>query len=88
MRKARFNETQILSILKEYESGVSMSEITRIHGINKNTVYNWKSKYNGMQSSDLRKLKHLEEENAKLKKLYANVSLENDALKDLIQKKL
>lgn len=88
MRKSRFNETQILNILKEYASGVSMNEITRIHGVNKNTVYNWKNKYNGMQTSDLRKLKHLQEENAKLKRLYANVSLENDALKDLIEKKL
>ena len=88
MRKQRFKEEQILSILKEYESGITANEICRIHGVAKNTLYNWRNKYQGMQNSDLRKMRQLEEENAKLKRLYANVSLENEALKDLIAKKL
>lgn len=88
MRKSRFNEQQILSILKEHESGVTANEVCRKHGISKNTLHNWKNKYSGMTVSDLRKLKQLQEENAKLKRMYANMSLENDALKDLIEKKL
>lgn len=88
MRKERFKEDQILSILKEYASGVTANEISRIHGVAKNTLYYWRNKYQGMENSDLRKLKQLEEENGKLKRLYANVSLENEALKDLIAKKL
>lgn len=87
MKRSRFNETQILNVLKEYESGIPAVELCRQHGINKNTLYNWKNKYSGMTTSDLRKLKHLEEENAKLKRMYANLSLENEAIKDLLQKK-
>jgi putative transposase len=87
MKKSRFNESQILSILKEYDSGIAGGDLCRQHGISKNTLYNWKNKYNGMTVSDLKRMKQLEEENAKLKKMYANVSLENDAIKDLLQKK-
>lgn len=87
MKRSRFNETQILNVLKEYESGIPAVELCRQHEINKNTLYNWKNKYSGMTTSDLRKLKHLEEENAKLKRMYANLSLENEAIKDLLQKK-
>ena len=88
MRKTKFTEQQILQILKEYETGLTANEVSRKYNINKNTLYNWKNKYSGMESSDIKKLKHLEEENAKLKRLYADMSLENHALKDLIAKKL
>jgi putative transposase len=88
MKKSRFTETQILGILKEYEAGMPSSEIARKYAISKFTLYTWKSKYAGMVASDMKRLKELEEENAKLKKMYANLSLENHALKDLIEKKL
>jgi len=88
MKKTRFTEQQILQILKEYEAGLTANEIIRKYNISKNTLYNWRNKYSGMESSDIKKLKHLEEENAKLKRLYADMSLENQALKDLIAKKL
>jgi putative transposase len=87
MKNKRFTEDQILQVLKEYEAGMTANEVSRKHGINKNTLYNWKNKYAGMESSDIKRLKLLEEENAKLKRLYADVSLENHALKDLIAKK-
>ena len=87
MRKSRFNETQILGILKEYEGGIQAQEICRKYSINRNTLYNWKTKYSGMTSSEIKKLRHLEEENNKLKRMYADVSLENTALKDLLSKK-
>ncbi len=88
MKKNRFTEQQILQILKEYETGLTANEVSRKYNINKNTLYNWKNKYSGMESSDIKKLKQLEDENAKLKRLYADMSLENHALKDLIAKKL
>lgn len=87
MNKTRFTEPQIISILKEYEAGKSAVELSRQHGINKHTLYNWKAKYGDMTTSDVRKLKYLEEENTKLKRMYADVSLENTALKDLLTKK-
>lgn len=88
MKKSKFTEPQILQILKEYETGLTANEISRKYNINKNTLYNWRNKYSGMESSDIKKLKQLEEENMKLKRLYADMSLENHALKDLIAKKL
>lgn len=88
MKRSRFTETQILSILKEYEAGMPSAEIARKHSISKFTLYTWKSKYSGMVASDMKRLKELEEENSKLKKMYANMSLENHALRDLIEKKL
>ena len=86
MRKSRFSESQKLSILKELESGVKVSELCRKHGVAQNTIYKWRSKYGGMELSDIKKLKELEDENRKLKQMYADLSLENHVLKDLIEK--
>jgi putative transposase len=88
MKKTRFSEEQILRILKEYEAGKKVLDLTREHGISDATFYNWKNKYSGVQLSELRKLKELEAENAKLKRIVADLNLENFALKDLIEKKL
>lgn len=88
MRKSRFTETQIVKILKAVEGGRQVKEVCREHGISDQTYYNWKSKYGGMEASDVRRLKELEEENNRLKQMYADISLENRALKDVIEKKL
>ncbi len=88
MKKSRFTENQIVSILKEADAGAKVKEICRRHGISDATFYNWKSKYGGMQASDLKRLKETEAELSKLKRMYAELSMENDALKDLIEKKL
>ena len=88
MKKTRFTETQIVAILKKQEAGIKTSDICREHGISDATFYNWKAKYGGLQVSDVRKLKELEAENLRLKKMYAELSMENYALKDLISKKL
>ena len=89
MIKTRFNESQIISILKEGESGaMTVPELCRLHGVGQSTYYKWKSKYGGMQASDLSKMRELEAENAKLKKMFADVSLQNVALKDIVEKKL
>ena len=88
MKKSRFTENQIVSILKEADAGAKVKEICRRHGISDATFYNWKSKYGGMQASDLKRLKESEAELSKLKRMYADLSMENDALKDLIEKKL
>ena len=88
MRKSRFSESQIVKILKQYEGGRSVSDLCKEHGISQATFYNWKSKYGGMDASQLKRLKELEEENVRLKKMYAERSLENEAMKNLIEKKL
>lgn len=88
MKKSRFTESQIVAVLKEAESGVSVQEVCRRHGISDATYYNWKSRYGGMEVSDLRRMKELEQENSKLKRMYAEMALENRAMKDLIEKKL
>lgn len=88
MKKSRFTETQIVSILKEADAGRPVKEVCRQHGISDATYYKWKSKYGGMEASDLKRVKELEAENAKLKRLYAEMALENAAMKDLIAKKL
>lgn len=89
MKRSKFSETQILSILKEGESGaLSVPDLCRKHGVGQSTYYKWKSKYGGMEASDLQRMRELEAENAKLKKLFADVSLQNLALKDIIEKKL
>jgi len=88
MKKSRFTETQIVAILNEADAGVPVKDICRQHGISNSTYFKWKSKYGGMAASDLKRIKELEAENAKLKRMYADLSLENDALKNLIGKKL
>jgi putative transposase len=88
MKKTRFSETQIVSILKKQETGIKTIDICREHGISEATFYNWKAKYGGLDVSDVKRLKELEAENFKLKHMYAELSLENYALKDLISKKL
>lgn len=88
MKKSRFSETQIVAILNEADAGVPVKDICRKHGISDATYYNWKSKYGGMDASDLKRIKELEAENAKLKRMYADLALENTAMKDAIVKKL
>jgi putative transposase len=88
MRKTRFTESQIVKILKEVEAGRTAKEVCREHGVSSATYYKWKSKYGGMESSDIKLLKELEEENRRLKQMYADLSLENRALKDVIERKL
>jgi putative transposase len=87
MKSSKFNETQIIAILKQQESGLSVNEICREHGISQPTFFNWKKKYSGMEAGHLKRLKELESENSRLKKMFADVSLQRDALKDLIEKK-
>jgi len=88
MKKSRFSETQIVSILKQYDQGATAADLCREHGISSATLYNWKSKYGGMESCQLKRIKELEEENNKLKRMFADVSIQRDALKFLIEKKL
>ncbi len=88
MKKSRFTETQIIRILKEVESGRLVKEVCREYGISEATYYNWKSKYGGMQASDIKRLKELEDENRRLKQMYAELCLDNRILKDIVEKKL
>ena len=88
MKKSKFSESQIVSILKEAEAGVSLEDMIRQHGFSKASFYKWKAKYSGMSVSELKRLKELEEENHRLKQMYANLSLEHEALKDVVEKKL
>lgn len=88
MKKSRFTESQIVSILKEGEAGVGIAELARKHGISRATYFNWRSKYSGVTVSELRRMKELEAENAKLKRLYAELALENAAIKDVLSRKL
>ena len=87
MRGKRFTPSQIIKILKEHESGTEVTDIIRKHSIARNTFYLWKSKYSGMESKDLEKLKELESENQKLKKILAEKCLEIEAMKDVLSKK-
>lgn len=88
MKKSRYNETQIITILKTVEGGRLVKDVCREYGISDATYYNWKAKYGGMEASDIRRMKDLEEENRRLKQMYANLSLEHTILKDIIEKKL
>lgn len=85
--KRRFSEEQIIAVLREQEAGGVVKEIIRRHGISEQTFYRWKSKYGGMEVSDVRRLKELEAENSKLKRLLADAMLDNAALKDVVSRK-
>jgi putative transposase len=87
MKKTKFTETQIVKALKEADSGRSAVEISRELGIHTQTFYNWKKKYSGMDGEHLKRLKELEEENRKLKNMYADLALDNKMLKDVLSKK-
>ena len=87
MKKSRFTEAQIVSILKQYEQGKKTSDLCREIGISEQTFYNWKAKYGGMDLHELKRVKELEDENMRLKRIVANLTLENDAIKHVIEKK-
>jgi len=88
MKKSRFTESQIVAVLKQADAGVPAKDVCRQAGISLPTYYQWKSKYGGLEASDLKRVKDLEAENAKLKRMYAELALDNAAMKDLIAKKL
>lgn len=87
MKKLKFTESQIIKILKEYDAGREVNGICREYGISRATFYNWKKKYSGMDASQLKRLKELEEENHRLKRMYADLSLDHEMLKDVLGKK-
>jgi putative transposase len=88
MKRSKFSPTQISRILKEFDQGKDVETISREHGVSKATFYKWRQRYGGMDASELKKVKQLEEENAKLKRMYADLALELDIAKHIIEKKL
>jgi len=88
MRKSKFSEAQIVAILREADAGVAVADLLRKHGISRPTFYLWKQKYGGAGVPELQRLKALEQENAKLKRMYADMALENLAIKDVLSRKL
>jgi putative transposase len=88
MRKSRFSETQIVGILKDAESGVPVADLLRKHEVSKATFFKWRSKYGGVTVADVKRLRELEAENAKLKRMYADLAIENAAIKDVLNRKL
>lgn len=88
MRKSKYTETQIVAILGEAEAGLPVAEVLRKHGISRPTYFKWKAKYGGASVPELRRLKELEHENARLKRMYADLALENVAIKDVLSRKL
>jgi putative transposase len=87
MKRTRFTEEQIIGVLKEHEAGAKTADLARKHGVSEATLYNWKSKYGGMDVSEAKRLKALEDENARLKKLLAEAMLDSAALRELLSKK-
>ena len=88
MRKSKYSPTKIAGILKEFEGGKSAAELCRAHGMSEATLYNWRKRYGGMTSTELKRLKELEEENRKLKRMYAELALDHELAKEIIAKKL
>ncbi len=88
MKKTRFSEHQIIQILKHGEAGLKVADICREHGISPATYYKWKAKYGGMEASDVKRLQELASENRRLKQMYAELSLDHQLLKELLEKKL
>jgi len=88
MKKTRFTETQIISVLKQLEAGLSVGELSRKHGVSEATIYTSRTKFGGMNESELRRLKQLEEGNQRLKHMYAELSIDHHILKDIVEKKL
>ncbi len=88
MRRSKFTESQIVAALQEVESGVPIAEVIRKHGISRGTFFVWKSKYGGTTVAELKRLRELEAENVKLKRMYAELALENAAIKDVLSRKL
>ncbi len=88
MKKSKHTESEMVKAIQELESGVACEVVVREYGISRATLYNWKSKYSGMEVSQIRRLKELEEENRRLKQMYADLALDNKILKDVIEKKL
>jgi putative transposase len=88
MKKSTFSPAQIAGILKEFDNGKSAEEITRQHGVSKASLYKWRQRYGGLEASELKRIKDLEEENARLKRMYANLAMELDMAKYIIEKKL
>jgi putative transposase len=88
MKKSQFSPNQIASILKEFDNGKTAEEVTRDHGVSKAALYKWRQRYGGMEASELKRIKELEDENARLKRMYANLAMELDTAKYIIEKKL
>ena len=88
MRKSKFTESQIVAILAEGEAGLAVGDVCRKHGISNATYYQWKSKYAGVSANELKRIKDLEAENGKLKRMYAELALENTAIRDALSRKL
>ena len=88
MRKSKFTESQIVGILAEGEAGLPVAEVCRKHGISHALYYQWKSKYSGVSVNELKRIRELESENSRLKKMYADLALENESIKDVLSRKL
>ncbi|MBX3107529.1 MAG: transposase [Bacteroidetes bacterium] len=88
MKKSKFSPVQIAGILKEFDNGKSAEELTRAYGVSKAALYKWRQRYGGMEASELKRIKELEEENSRLKRMYANLAMELDVAKYIIEKKL
>ena len=88
MKKSKFSATQVAAILKEFDNGKTAEEITREHGVSKASLYKWRQRYGGMEATELKRIKELEEENTRLKRMYANLAMELDTAKWIIEKKL
>lgn len=88
MKKSTFSPAQVAGILKEFEGGKSAEEISRTHGVSRASLYKWRQRYGGMEATELKRMKELEEENARLKRMYANLAMELDVAKYIIEKKI